>query len=173
MDQEKRGILYPNDINDKSGNFVREVLQSKHPDARIPSAVTLTAYPSLSNFVNVNITEDSVESGTRHPSGSAGLGRMDSHTLQQRMLLGFGVSSRVLREAVVAKFADWLANSFPPWAAYHALMGGRLVALDKAPRCPPTGNWQNLVALMHQTHFSSMCQRCQRPVQHQPALCWT
>jgi hypothetical protein len=64
-------------------------------------------------------------------SGSAGLGRMDSHMLQQ-MLLRSGKSSSVLCEAV-AEFVDWLANSFPPWATYQALMAGRLVALDKCP----------------------------------------
>jgi hypothetical protein len=33
----------------------------------------------------------------------------------------------------MANFVDWLANSFPPWAAYRALMAGHLVAFDKCP----------------------------------------
>jgi hypothetical protein len=65
---------------------------------------------------DLNITKDLVKSVARHLSGSAGLGRMDPHMLQQ-MLLRFGKSSRVLRKAV-AKFADWPTNSFLSWAAY-------------------------------------------------------
>jgi hypothetical protein len=57
---------------------------------------------------------------------------MDLLTLQQ-MLLRF---SCLLRE-VVTEFVDWLANSFPPWAAYQALMAGRLVALNECPGVHP------------------------------------
>jgi hypothetical protein len=31
------------------------------------------------------------------------------------------------------QMVDWLANSFLPWAAYQALIAGRLVAVDKCP----------------------------------------
>ena len=40
-------------------------------------------------------------------------------------LLKFGTTSRKLRE-VVAEVRKWLANKMPPWAAYRALMAGRL-----------------------------------------------
>ena len=36
----------------------------------------------------------------------------------------------------LAALAPWIANAFPPWAAYRALMACRLVALDKEP-----GTW--------------------------------
>jgi hypothetical protein len=62
---------------------------------------------------------------------------MDLYMFQQ-LLLQFGKPSHVLCE-VVAKFVDWLANSHPSWAAYHALMAGRLVALDKCPGVHPLG----------------------------------
>ena len=51
-------------------------------------------------------------------------------------LFRFGCASEELR-VVVASLADWMANSFPPWAAYSALMACCLVALDKRPGvCP-------------------------------------
>ena len=31
----------------------------------------------------------------------------------------------------------WLSNDNPPWAAYRALMVGRLIAQDKSPGVPP------------------------------------
>eukprot|EP00957_Ditylum_brightwellii_P181164 13799586-Ditylum_brightwellii.AAC.1 len=39
----------------------------------------------------------------------------------------------------MAEWACWLANKSPPWAAYCALMAGRLVALDKCPGTRPVG----------------------------------
>ena len=53
-------------------------------------------------------------------------------------LLCFGCVSEELR-VVVASLADWVANSSPPWAAYHALMACRLVPLDKHPWVRPVG----------------------------------
>eukprot|EP00957_Ditylum_brightwellii_P142172 10831839-Ditylum_brightwellii.AAC.1 len=51
-------------------------------------------------------------------------------------LLQFGTSSEALR-VEMAEWACWLANESPPWAAYCALMAGRLVALDKCPGTRP------------------------------------
>ena len=36
-------------------------------------------------------------------------------------------------------FVDWLANHKLPWAAYHAFMSSRLIALDKQPVILPSG----------------------------------
>ena len=38
---------------------------------------------------------------------------------------------------VVARLTDWMANSYPPWAAYCALMACCLVAVDKRPGVRP------------------------------------
>ena len=40
---------------------------------------------------------------------------------------------------VVARLAEWMANSSPPWAAYLTLMVYRLVALDKITGVRPVG----------------------------------
>ena len=60
-----------------------------------------------------------------------------------------------LREAsgelqkIVTEFAGWLANEQPPWAAYHALMDGRLIYLDKHPGVWPMEveeTWRRMMA---------------------------
>ncbi len=82
-DREKGGILYPDDINEKSGETVQSVLESKHPDAQVPGADALTDYPFLPDFVDLDITEDSIAVTARHLSGGAELGGMDAQALQQ------------------------------------------------------------------------------------------
>eukprot|EP00957_Ditylum_brightwellii_P162832 12399607-Ditylum_brightwellii.AAC.1 len=69
--------------------------------------------------------------------GSAGPLGLEAVALSN-WLLRFGVASEELREEM-AQLADWLANRSPPWAAYHALMACRLVALDKSPGTRPVG----------------------------------
>eukprot|EP00957_Ditylum_brightwellii_P070415 5350109-Ditylum_brightwellii.AAC.1 len=39
----------------------------------------------------------------------------------------------------MAEWTEWLANGLPPWAAICAIMGCRLVALDKCPGTRPVG----------------------------------
>ena len=58
-------------------------------------------------------------------------------------LLCFGCASEEFR-VVVASLADWMANSFPPWAAYRALMDCHLVVLDKRPGVRPVGIGETL-----------------------------
>jgi hypothetical protein len=137
MEREKGGILYPDDIDEKSGTSVLSVLKSKHLDARIPDAAALAAYPTLPSFVDLDITEDSIKVVTRHLSGAAGLGGMDAHVLQQ-WLLQFSKASCSSQQAC-AELVDWLSNTFPPWAAYRGLMTGCLVALNKGPGVYPLG----------------------------------
>jgi hypothetical protein len=63
-------------------------------------------------------------------------------------LLKFGTASRKLRVAL-AGLASWMANEFPPWAPYRALMSGRLLALDKSPGVRPVGvgeTWRRCIA---------------------------
>jgi hypothetical protein len=63
-------------------------------------------------------------------------------------LLEFGAASRKLR-TTVANFGEWLSNGYPPWAAYRALMAGRLMSLDKMPGIRPIGigeTWRQCIA---------------------------
>ena len=50
---------------------------------------------------------------------------------------------------IVAEVGEWLRNGQPPWAAYCAMMSGRLIALDKSPGIKPVGigeTWRRLLA---------------------------
>jgi hypothetical protein len=146
-ERDQGGILFPDNTDEKSGDTVLETLQSKHPDATIPEASSLQTYPSLPDFNDIDVTEDVVESVARRLRGCAGPSGTDSLSLQQ-WLLRFGETSRQLRIAV-ADFVDWLANEFPPWAAYRATMACLLFGLDKDPGVRPVGageTWRRLFA---------------------------
>jgi hypothetical protein len=112
----------PDDIDKKSGDSVRDMLDSKHLDARTPEGSSLHQHNATPNFVDIDVTEDASKNVALRLSGDPGAGGTDSHAL--------GVTSRKLC-SVVAKLAEWLLNDFPPWAACGALMGERLCGTDK------------------------------------------
>ena len=43
---------------------------------------------------------------------------------------------------------EWLGNGRPPWAAYRALMSGRIIALEKQPGIRPVGVGETWLRLM-------------------------
>ena len=50
---------------------------------------------------------------------------------------------------IVGKFTDCMSNGRTPWAAYCALMSGRLIALKKKPGIRPVGMgviWRRMMA---------------------------
>jgi len=134
-EREKGGVFMPDEIDEKTGDTVEEVLQSKHPDARNVDPSFLPEYEEIPDFVDLDITEEVVEKVARKLSGSGGLCGSDAQAASQ-LLLKFGKASHKLR-TVMAKLALWLANDTPPWAAYRALMAGHLLALDKCPGIRP------------------------------------
>ena len=70
-------------------------------------------------------------------SGSAGPSGVDSISMPH-WLLKFGEASASLRKSIT-KLVEWLANGYPPWTAYRAMMWSRLVGLDKYPGVRPIG----------------------------------
>ncbi len=145
--RKKGGVLLPDDVDEKTGESVIDVLRSKHPDARVPDASELEDYEVTPDFVDLDITEEVVEKVARRLSGSAGPGGSDAQSIQH-WLLRFGQASQGLRKAV-SEFTDWMANDQQPWAAYRALKAGRLVALEKCPGVRPVGigeSWNRLFA---------------------------
>ena len=87
--------------------------------------------------VLLDFTEDDVTWVASKLSGAAGA--LEAEAIELRnWLLRFGCASEELR-VIVARLADWVANSFPPWAAYCALMAYRMVVLDKRPGVRPVG----------------------------------
>eukprot|EP00957_Ditylum_brightwellii_P093438 7116012-Ditylum_brightwellii.AAC.1 len=85
--------------------------------------------------MDVNVTASVVEKVARKLSGAAGPDGVDAVTLAD-WLLRYGVVSHKLRE-VIAKFARWVGNTFPPWTAIHAFVSSRLIGLDKCPGTRP------------------------------------
>ena len=85
----------------------------------------------------MDITNDTVTAVAGRLLGGAGPGGTDS-VLLQHWLLRFGGASAELRR-IVGKFVEWLGNGRLPWAAYRALISGRLIALDKQPGFRPVG----------------------------------
>jgi hypothetical protein len=57
-DREKKGgVLLPVKIDDKTGEQVIDILQSKHPDVQVPEASKMEDYDTLPNFVDLDITK--------------------------------------------------------------------------------------------------------------------
>ena len=97
-------------------------------------------------MVPVDITYDAVSAVAGRLLGGAGPGGDDSVSLQH-WILRFGAASGELR-LIVAEVGKWLSNGRPPWAAYCAMMSGRLIALDKSPGIRPVGigeTWRRLL----------------------------
>ena len=136
-EREKGGVLYPDDMDEKSGKPVSDALLEKHPDPRRVDPANLPKYNSTPCLIPNVISEDTVLEVANKLSGGAGLGGVDSIFLKH-LLLRHGKASRNLR-GVAAKFTEWMANDSPPWTALRALMSGRLVALDKCPGIRPIG----------------------------------
>ena len=141
-------MLQPGERCEKTGDRVLEVLRSKYPEARTPTAACLESYTGFSpELTPVDITDDTVTAVAGRLSGGAGPGGTDSVSLQH-WILRFGAASAELR-LIVGDFVEWLGNGRLPWAAYRELMSGRLIALDKQPGIRPIGvedTWHRLMA---------------------------
>ena len=95
----------------------------------------------------MNIIDNTVMAVAGRLLGGAGPGGTDSVSLQH-WLLRFGAAIAELR-LIVGYFVEWLGNGCPPWAAYRALMSGRLIALEKQPGIRPVGvgeTWHSMMA---------------------------
>ena len=139
-----------------------EVLRTKHPGARTPTAASLDCYKGRPpELTPVDITEDTVTAVAGRISGGAGPGGTDSVSLQH-WLLRFGAASAELR-LIVGDFVEWLGNVRLPWAAYRALMSGRLIALDKQPGIRPVGVGETWNRMMVKCLLGGTGRRPMRP----------
>ena len=131
-EREKGGVIQPGDAFSKTRKPVLDVLWLKHPEACAPLAISPDAYPGRPpELFPVELTEEIFIEVVWHLSGGAIPEVTDSISLQH-LLLRFGGSNGKFWN-ISAEFADWLSNERPPWAAYCALMPGRLIRLDKHP----------------------------------------
>ena len=147
-DRESGGVLFPDQVDSKSGKLIKDVLPDKHPQARIPSATLFNRNPAdFPNLLDIDVSECHIAQVSSKLTGAAGLSGFDSHNLKLCMLR-FGKESKMLRESV-ADLVRLLANEYPNWAMYRAFMSGRLIALDKMPGIRPIGIgeiWRRLFA---------------------------
>ena len=100
-------------------------------DLSHPECSAFEYYHERPKVLPLDVTAHEIEETVRKMGGSGGPSGADSAMLKDWCTC-FGAESEELREELAA-WTIWLANGSPPWAAYHALMAGRLVALDKCP----------------------------------------
>ena len=148
IERETGVVLQLGDRCKKRGDRVLEVLRVKHPESPTPTAAFLGSYTGRPpELTPVDIIDDMVTAVAGRLSGGAGPGGTDSVSLQH-WLLRFVAASAELRH-IVGDFVEWIGNGRPPWAAYRALLSGRLIALDKQPGIRPVGvgeTWRRLMA---------------------------
>jgi hypothetical protein len=134
---ENRGVILPDDVDEKYGLAIKYFLQSKHPRAMTPLPYYMYRYDEMPDMFNADVTHDTIEQMARNLLGSSGMGGVDSLAVS-RWRLAFGVMSESLRH-LLANFTNWLANNLPIWAAYRVMWVGRLLAMDKLPGVRPIG----------------------------------
>jgi len=93
MATEKGGVLFPEDVDPITGQTVAEVLASKHPPPQSPAPTSLPSYPSTPDFIDLDITPDTIERVAHWLHGAAGVGGADAHALSY-WLTGFGLTQQ-------------------------------------------------------------------------------
>ena len=96
-----------------------------------PMCVAFEEYKEATKTAPLDFLEDDVMWVVSKLSGAAGALRYEAIELSN-WLLCFGCASWDFR-IVLTNLADWISNSPTPWAAYHAMLACRLVAMDKRP----------------------------------------
>ena len=119
-----------------------EFLRGEHPnfqevDLDNPNCLVFELYDSRPKVFPLNITSSDFEPTVINIGGSGGSIRTDSMMMKDWCTC-FDTESEDLREEL-AGWIRWLTNRLALWAAYHALMTGRLVALDNRLGVHPMG----------------------------------
>ena len=107
-----------------------------------PMCAAFKEYGEVMETVPLNFTEDAITWVSSNLSGAAGTLGAEAIELRN-WLLYFGCVSEELRVAV-ARLADWMDNSSPPWDTYYARIAFHLVSLDKSPGVRPVGILETL-----------------------------
>ena len=97
-------------------------------------------------MVSLDLMEDIIMQVTQNLYAGNILGGTNSSSLQH-CILCFREARGLLR-LTVADFTEWIANEWPPWAAYCMLMYGHLIGLDNHPGLQPVDvgeTWKRLV----------------------------
>ena len=105
------------------------------PPVENPTCAAFEEYEEVPETVPLDFTNYEMTWVASNISGTAGTLGAEAIELIN-WLLRFGCALEELR-VFVARLNDWMANCFPPWAAYCALMACRLVELDKSTGVRP------------------------------------
>jgi hypothetical protein len=82
LDRDREGgILLSDDIDDKTGSSIKEVLLLKHPEVVIQNPSTLHPYDVPPSFKDASISHDIIEQVAKHIYGSAGLDSVYSQSM--------------------------------------------------------------------------------------------
>ncbi|KAL7475473.1 hypothetical protein ACHAW6_001386, partial [Cyclotella cf. meneghiniana] len=124
----------PDDACTKTGCKVCTILAEKDlplqvPDTTTPESISFHDYGPPPDIIATDCLAGDAEKITRQLRSSAGCSGMTAKTLKNT-LLRHDQASADLRDELTA-WATWLTNTSPPWAAYHAMRQGCLIALDK------------------------------------------
>ena len=112
---------------------VLEMFRMNQQEVRQELDTILDSYVGApSEFVPLDITEDTMMVLGRRISGGGG-GGADA-VINRHWIICY-----VKIHDIVAFLTEWFANDRPLWAAYNALITGRLIGLDNQPGIRPFG----------------------------------
>ena len=97
--KEKGGILMPGDTDEKTGDLVCDTLKQKNIEGRhvvVENPLLFDFYPEK---IQIEVTDENVESVAKKMSGSAGPSGIDS-IYMYHWLLRFGGTSAKLRKCI-------------------------------------------------------------------------
>jgi hypothetical protein len=113
---EKGGALMPDQIDDKTGLAVKEVLQLKHLTAMTPHHSTVHPYDEVPAFPDIDISHDTIEQVACRLSGSVGLVGVDSQAVSH-WCFAYGNASDTMQHSLSSS-SMWIGNYLPPWDPY-------------------------------------------------------
>ena len=136
-DQEKGGVMMPENTDENAGNNVGGVLLSKHPNSRPAPLSVMPQHETFPEILEILVACENTETVAKSLSVSAGPNGLDACSMAG-MLLKHGGLSGELRKSI-AKLVMWLTNGYHTWDFYRAMTCFRLTGLGKFPWVRPVG----------------------------------
>ena len=139
--ETRAGPMRLDDVVEKSGKTVRDILKDKHPQPEPPHPDALLSTDIVdSDFHPVlfdSITAEAIRKSALLTEGSAGPSGMDA-LCWRRLCTAFGEKSNELCSAIAA-FAKRICSIYVDPSSSMAYTSCRLVPLDKCPGVRPVG----------------------------------
>ena len=97
--KEKCGILMPGDTDEKTGDLVCDTLKQKNIEGRYVVVENLLLFDSYPEKIQIEVTDENVESVAKKMSGSAGPSGTDPISMSHCLLIFAGTSEKI-RESI-------------------------------------------------------------------------